>query len=359
MKIAFQSNQLSLQGTEIALYDYAYFNQKILGNESIVVFEKNNPHNNADVIRKFEKEFPTVGYEKFGDVDDIVRQHRADLLYCIKSGKKDGKISRVVPTMVHAVFPTPITQVHGAAYAFVSEWLSLICANNKVPAVPHMVHFPPLRESVTPDLRTELGIPGSATVFACYGGPRSFDVAFVQKEVIPRVLDERSDIYFAFLNIEKFIEHPRVLFLPGSSDIEYKMRFINTSDAMLHARQAGESFGMACAEFSILNKPIFAYAKSRDKNHLMVLGKRGFIYAHAEELTQMLLSFDREAAATQDWDCYSQHFNPEKVMELFDQYLIKEAVRNGVVEKPRSEIGAVDRIRSQLKVLQIKLKQRA
>jgi hypothetical protein len=358
MKIVFQSNQLSLQGTEIALYDYAYFNQKILGNESVVVFEKNNPHNKAEVIRKFEKEFPTVGYEKFSEVDGIVCEHQADLLYCIKSGKKDGKISRLVPTMVHAVFPAAITQVHGAAYAFVSDWLSMTCSDYKVPAVPHMVHFPPLREGVARDLRVELGIDDDATVFACYGGSRSFDIPFVRQQVIPQVLGKKSDVYFVFLNIEKFIDHPRVIFLPGSSDVEYKMRFINTSDAMLHARQGGESFGMACAEFSILNKPIFAYAKSRDKNHLMVLGERGFIYTHTNDLVQMLVDFDREDAAKKEWDCYSQRFSPERVMELFDQYLIKEALRNGIVSTPRLEIGIKDSIRSRLKMLQIKLKQR-
>ena len=358
MKIVFQSNQLSLQGTEIALYDYAYFNQKILGNESVVVYEKNNPHNKMEVIRKFEKEFPTFGYEKFSEVDGIVREHQADLLYCIKSGKKDGKISRLVPTMVHAVFPAAITQVHGAAYAFVSDWLSMTCSDYKVPAVPHMVHFPPLREGVARDLRAELGIGDEATVFACYGGSRSFDIPFVRQQVIPQVLERKPDVHFVFLNIEKFIDHPRVIFLPGSSDVEYKMRFINTSDAMLHARQGGESFGMACAEFSILNKPIFAYAKSRDKNHLMVLGERGFIYTHTNDLVQMLVDFDREAAAKKEWDCYSQRFSPEKVMDLFDQYLIKEATRNGTVEKPPLEIGIKDKIKSKLKMFEVRLKQR-
>jgi hypothetical protein len=39
MKIAFQSNQLCERGTEIALYDYAYFNKTILNNESVITFQ--------------------------------------------------------------------------------------------------------------------------------------------------------------------------------------------------------------------------------------------------------------------------------------------------------------------------------
>ena len=35
-KIAFHSNQLSLRGTEIALYAYAKYNEEILGNKSVI-----------------------------------------------------------------------------------------------------------------------------------------------------------------------------------------------------------------------------------------------------------------------------------------------------------------------------------
>ena len=41
MKIAFHSNQLGLRGTEIALFDYAYYNRELLGNESIIISDIN------------------------------------------------------------------------------------------------------------------------------------------------------------------------------------------------------------------------------------------------------------------------------------------------------------------------------
>jgi len=37
MKIAFHSGQLSLRGTEIALFDYARQNEDRLGNESVIL----------------------------------------------------------------------------------------------------------------------------------------------------------------------------------------------------------------------------------------------------------------------------------------------------------------------------------
>jgi hypothetical protein len=37
MKILFHSNQLALRGTEVALYDYAHYNENFLGNESLIV----------------------------------------------------------------------------------------------------------------------------------------------------------------------------------------------------------------------------------------------------------------------------------------------------------------------------------
>ena len=46
---------MSVRGTTVATYDYAYFNKTILGNESISLYNKNRPENHPDVIAKFEK----------------------------------------------------------------------------------------------------------------------------------------------------------------------------------------------------------------------------------------------------------------------------------------------------------------
>lgn len=37
MKISFHSNQLGLRGTEVSLFNYARYNEEVLGNESIII----------------------------------------------------------------------------------------------------------------------------------------------------------------------------------------------------------------------------------------------------------------------------------------------------------------------------------
>uniref|UniRef100_A0A6C0HJ50 Uncharacterized protein n=1 Tax=viral metagenome TaxID=1070528 RepID=A0A6C0HJ50_9ZZZZ len=43
--IAFLSNKLTLRGTEIAMYDYAEYNEILLGNKSIIITRNYNPPN--------------------------------------------------------------------------------------------------------------------------------------------------------------------------------------------------------------------------------------------------------------------------------------------------------------------------
>lgn len=45
-KVAFWSNQLCERGTEVAIYDYAHYNETILNNKSYIFYEKNNNSTN-------------------------------------------------------------------------------------------------------------------------------------------------------------------------------------------------------------------------------------------------------------------------------------------------------------------------
>ena len=49
-----------------------------------------------------------------------------------------------------------------------------------------------------------------------------------------------------------------IIHLPMITDLEKKVEFINTSDAMLWARKDGETFGKIYCKFSTLNKPVIA-----------------------------------------------------------------------------------------------------
>jgi hypothetical protein len=322
-KIAFYANNLSERGTAIALYDYAQQNRIALNSESIIFYDKLNPHNNKLVVEKFRREFELFPCDNFNEADRLLMREACDAVYVIKSGKRDELISVNVPTMVHAVFPTSALEVHGSSYAFVSNWLSKICTRGRVPSVPHIVRV----GRTTDNMRADLHIPDDAKVFGCYGGHDSFDIAFVRNSVIPKVLDN-SSYWFIFMNIEPFIQHPRVLFLPASVDLEIKTAFINTTDAMLHARKRGETFGLAVAEFSMCGKPVFTYGLSRERAHIEMLGDAALTYNGPDDLLRQLRTFDGTARSAQS--TYVKLFSPSIVMEQFIQNLIEPAKKFGI-----------------------------
>jgi len=327
LKIAFHANQLSERGCELALFDYCRYSKLLLGCQPVVFYGLDAPGNDSGVIERFAREFDLVGYRSFSTVDEQIAAQGVDLFYAIKGGEVDGIYSRLVPTMVHAVFAQSPLEVHGSSYAYISEWLAWKCSGSLLPAVPFIVHAPEAPNPLT--LRHQLGIPAAATVYACYGGASSFDLEFVRQDVIPNVLQIRPDIHFLFMNFKRFISHPRVHFLPRSTDIRFKENFVAASDAMLHARRQGESFGLACAEFSAQGKPIFAYRNTPDRHPQFVLGDAMHLYSNSDELVGQLLSFDRLAPSHPGVCAYLDRYSPDAVMEAFDRFLIYPALRTG------------------------------
>jgi hypothetical protein len=319
-RIAFYAQHLSERGTGVALYDYALENRRLLGNDSLVLYERDSPHNNPAMVARFEATFPTVPVPDFAAAETVLAAEGADALYVLKAGRRDGLLSRRVPTLVHAVFPTSTREVHGASYAFVSDWLARWCAGGRVPAVPHIARI----GETDGDLRAELGLPAEALVLGCYGGRESFDIGFVRDTVIPRVLEELPQVHFLFMNIAPFADHPRMRFLPASVDLEEKTAFINSCDAMLHARHRGETFGMAVAEFSLRGKPVLTWAGSRERAHLEMLGPAAMAYRDARDLFARIAGFDRAAPSARD--TYEREYSAAPVMARFDAQLIAPAL---------------------------------
>jgi ribosomal protein S24E len=316
MKIGFHTNGLSLRGTEIALYDYAHHNQQLLGNESLVFYRKNHSVDQS-VFEKFSKQFKLIPYDGQKELNHLIEQEKVNLTYFIKSGERDDAICESSPSLIHAVFPTKPEEFHGDKYAFVSQWLSKEYSNNKIPFVPHMIELP----EGNGNLRVELGIPESATVLGWYGGSDSFNLEFVKKEV-ELAVQKRPDLYFLFMNMKPFAKHERLLFLPGNSDLDFKVRFINTCDGMLHARGIGESFGLACGEFSIKGKPVITYALSPQRSHIEILGDKAILYKGKKDLSEVFQNFHRNIQTEKNWDAYSKYFNSKEIMRKFEEVFI-------------------------------------
>jgi hypothetical protein len=352
-KIGFDAGLMSLRGTHIAIFDYALQNQKLLGNESVVFYDRRSEQIQPSVFEKFQKEFYLTPYDHFSELNSIADSGLIDAMYLIKSGERDQYLLPGIPNLIHAVFPQKVNEMHGDIYAYVSKWLSEECSNGKIPFVPHIIDLPVQGSSQ----RADLGISEDAVVFGCYGGSDSFNLDFVKK-VIAEVVAKNSQIYFLFMNIDRFIDHPQAIFLPGNSDPVFKSSFINTCDAMIHARGIGESFGLACGEFSMHNKPVITYALSPQRNHIDVLGSKAILYKGPKELSEILLNFDKAASQKQNWDCYSRDFSPSAVMKKFQSvFLSDEAMKRAEINISSLDKAAIQgkRFRKKLRSLSRKL----
>jgi hypothetical protein len=191
-------------------------------------------------------------------------------------------------------------------------------------------------------LREELNIPEDATVFGRFGGEKSFDLNYAWRKIIGVAID-RPNIYFVFVNTNNFLDNKtkdlnlkNIIFLPRIIDEfpQYqKVKFINTCDAMIHARIIGEAFGIALGEFNIFNKPIITHASKRHNAHLTILGDKGIYYKSnnpvadenlkydAKDLYEILTEFDKEKAKEKDWRGYKE-YTPENVMKKFKEVFI-------------------------------------
>lgn len=315
MKLLFHSNQLCLRGTSVALHDYAYFNEELLGNESYILFDGNSGFNDPRGIEKFVSRFPNkvYSYTSRDEIDRLCDHLSIDFSYFIKGGENDGLLTKR-RNGVHVVFQSH--QPHGDVYAYVSEWLSMKMTGGKSPFVPHIVHMPePSR-----NIRSELGIPKDAIVFGRYGGADQFDIPFVQDAVLEFV-QRNTNAYFIFANTQPFADHPRIRFYGGFSDMQVKANFVGCCNAMIHGRKMGESFGLAICEFLYGNKPVLAWNGGNDRHHIDILRDEDMLYSDKTDLLKKM-----------DWICnlesktyrhLVEKFKPSVVMEKFKKVFLE------------------------------------
>ena len=331
LKIIFLENHLSVRGTTNAVFNYALYNETVLGNESLIVtrpFEmfRGREDVSEDIYLKFTQRFRVLYYNHPSHIQAIIDTEKPDWIYVLKLGNtSDGLCGfRGVKTFVHCVGPP--TEPHGDVYSTISEWWTnefRLPDGSKANVLPHIVS---IDEEEKGDLREELGIPKDAVVWGRHGGYSTFDMVKAQRAV-DRVSAARPDVYFVFLHTKPFCSpRPNVIHLPATVDEKRKRRFINTCDAMVYGREIGESFGLAIGEFSRANKPIFC-STTDDKGKLMmeryhktVLGDQAYWYDTEEDLVGLMMNYTtarRDEDRSKDWDMYSA-YSPQNVMKIFD-----------------------------------------
>jgi len=304
VKVGFLNNQIDNRGTGNAMFDYAHYNEEILGNKSEIFSFESGKHDPLAITRYGER---------FGAIHthDLIKTAKPDVLYHIKSGRNDGfHTPSGIPYAVHAVFDW---EPHGDRYAGVSSWL----VSERGPFVPHIVHLPDTGKT----LRDFFGIPDEGFVFARYGGADTFDIPWAW-DAIRNILSLYDDVYFLFMNTEgapdDIYSHPRTFWIEPTADPLQKKIFINTSNAMIHARSRGETFGIAVGEFAICGKPIVTYGESGERAHLQELGNFAFTYNDQASLEYQMKSLIEKPALT--WG-YGQ-YTPELVMKKFEEVFL-------------------------------------
>ena len=315
MKIAFLFNCFCTRGTETNIWSYAYYNKLLLNNESIIICRKRfNNMTGADFTNdaklRFTNEFDVYELED-DEIDAKLIELNIDVckFICVGGNPLDF-CPKSVPTISSCIFNAnyPIGTIHTA--------LSPYLANNNCISLPFMINI----ASIEDTMRNELDIPNDALVFGRYGGYEQFNIDMV-KNVVINVALKNPQIYFIFMNTKPFTNDIKnIKYLDNTVCNITKRKFINTCDAMLHARLEGETFGLACGEFAIAGKPIIT-CNSGDYAHLAILKDKAIIYDNAERLTMILENFKKIKIDMSNNGYYE--YLPEKVIKTFEEILYK------------------------------------
>jgi hypothetical protein len=246
-------------------------------------------------------------------------------LFLEKAGASDdGYNFPDLCTIIHCVFTAKYQ--HGTLYTVISDFINEDSQTN-YPVLPYMVRVSETKEN----LRVEFGIPEDALVFGTYSGADEFNISYI-KEVVERLVtskkEEDQKFWFVFLNIDPFGSDEarasqRLKFLPGTSNMDYKRKFINTCNGMLYGRAGGETFGLSCGEFSVCDKPILGRPGEHSKFHEQMLGDAMIHHTNAGELLYSLHNWSVICASKMNavkTNGYKQ-YTPEKVIGIFQKYL--------------------------------------
>lgn len=324
MNIGFFVRHFTERGTEVAIYDYAKYNEDILHNNSLIICfteayqkEIGFPCERCS-YEKFKSRFPVVEINNIAEMANVINTYSLHFFYTLTHGTYDiyqfnnKSIWGECRTIKHCVFDTNAPE--GDHYISIAEFLNYKY-NTNCPVIPHIIDLPECSEN----LREQLNIPNDAIVLGRHGGNEQFNID-IAKEAIIEFLASESKVYFLFMNTNKFYEHPRIIYLDRNIDLMYKTKFINTCDAMIHAREMGEIFPLSIGEFSMKNKPVITCPVG-DLGHIMLLQDKAIQYRSKSELVEIFKNITAIIGSRSDWNAYKL-YTPENVMSLFKNIFV-------------------------------------
>lgn len=319
MRIGFYTGQLGLRGTDQFCWNLAHYSEQLLGHRSFILTPE-RPGNGRDVTpesaARFRERFHVELVGTGAPLDAAADRLSLDAVYIAKWGRNDGITTARVPCIVHAIFAC--REPHGDLYLAISDHMA-----RQAPVPPPVLPFIVALPAPTGRLRPALGIPPGAFVFARHGGWQQFDVPFVQ-QAVREVAAALPAVWFLFMHTAPFMpEAANVRFLPGSSDPQARADFVGAADAMVHGRSDGETFGLACAEFSLMNKPVVTTPLG-DQAHVDILGPGCLVGRDAAQVAALMrrLVAAGPALAAGSWDAYAR-FTPGAVCSVFQGLLTR------------------------------------
>lgn len=323
MNVGFFVRHFTERGTEVAIYDYAKYNEEILNNKSYIICftEATQQHIGWGAQRfsynKFKERFQIIEINDMREMSTVIESISLNVFYTLTGGAMDiyqfenKNIWNNCKTIKHCVFDTRFPE--SDFYISISDKLNTKNGTN-LQVIPHIVDLPECNDN----LRAELNIPDEAIVFGRYGGKDQFDLSIAHDGII-QFLNSNTNTYFLFMNTNVFYNHPKIIYLDLNVDVNYKAKFINTCDVMIHARRMGETFGLSIAEFSASNKPIIT-CRCGDDEHIKILMDRAIIYNSTESLVYIFNNIQHIINTRSDWNAYT-NYTPQNVMNLFKSHI--------------------------------------
>jgi hypothetical protein len=292
LKIVIHVNNLNRRaGTGVAI-NYARMLLQV-GHTVYISYDPSAGGSEDFAVDFVKKQFPLFMGSVKRDFDAIASDVGATHYYFLKSGGRDSKITTKARCLIHAVFPTPPSDVHGDRFAFVSRWLSDYCSGGTVPVVPHVHEYSELNDGFGKSGIASQDVRGShGLVIGLLGGATSFDLRFA-RDALRDFLDSGPNRSVLSLGVDPGFKHSKVTILEPTNDIVCKANFIDDCTLLLHGRRMGETFGLSVAEFASRGKPVACYAYPEHSAHLDYLGPNALVFFGRKSLLRILTRVER------------------------------------------------------------------
>jgi GR25 family glycosyltransferase involved in LPS biosynthesis len=353
-QVAFDVQHFSVRGTEVAIYDYAHYNETILGNKSIVVCRRGvtgHPAHSNEIHQKFAKRFEIVEFNgKHEGLLEIFRNRGINVWYQLRGGNRNPDDTEIhwsfsgVNRIVHCVFL--LDKPYGNVYLPISSSVYVSGQNTEMMQrlnhyIPHVVdcfcftspNEMEIQKTNRSNFRMKFQIPEDALVLGRHGGRETFDLPFVW-EAIPEILQDQK-IYMVLVHTDipesmKNFKSTQLIVIESIVSKQDKLEFLDGCDVLLHARAAGETFGLAVAEFAARGKLVLtntAMSSPFFDFHHQILQNRAFYYSNKTTLLSQihilksLPTHELQKRQNETRTAYLP-FAPESVMNLFKKHFL-------------------------------------